>query len=47
VNIEEVENAKTYIFLQPNKFNKETFNTHGILENNMIYAMNKKKSASY
>lgn len=39
VDVANVENANAYVFLQPNSFNTEISTTHGILENNMIYAL--------
>jgi len=43
VDVSNVENANAYIFLQPNSFSNEISDTHGILENNMIYALTKEK----
>ena len=40
VNLNRLENANVFVLLQPNRFNKDIKNTHGILENGMIYGVN-------
>jgi len=37
VELVSVDSADTYIYMMPNKFSDD-FRTHGILENNMVYA---------
>jgi len=40
-----VENAQAYVFMQPNTFDKSLSPTHGLLENNMVYAYDKRKTS--
>ena len=44
VKIEDVENANVFIYLQPNSFSKDLQDSHGILENNMVYQWDKNRS---
>ena len=46
VDIPIIQEGKAYVFLQPNNFNKDKVNTHGILENNKVYALSGSKSTS-
>jgi len=46
VKITEVENANVFIYMQPNAFGKDLSDTHGILENNMVYQWDKNQGVS-
>ena len=37
MKINNLENAIVFIYLQPNSFNEELYDTHGIIENKKIY----------
>lgn len=37
VKIVEVDNANAFIYMQPNTFSEELQDSHGILENHMVY----------
>jgi hypothetical protein len=45
LQIVSVENAQAYVFMQPNTFDKSLSPTHGLLENNMVYAYDKRKTS--
>ena len=37
VNLTMIKGASVFVYLQPNNFNTEFYDTHGIIENNMAY----------